>query len=409
MVLRVEQASIAECIRDLQEVLKELDDHVLVDRILLGKYQRDDQHSQGVERHPGSAVRLLQRYTLGQVRTVDRADIVQAQEASAEQVVAVGVLPVQPPREVHDQFLEHPLQELAVLAAVDAVDPQSGHDVHRWIHIVEVPLVGRQGAVGVLEPLTQQHEQLVFREGRIQVRPGDRVEAQVPGGEPWVLPGVGHREHVEGVEVSPVAVAAAEASRRRRWVARVAVKPATDVVGVDLLAPDEPGAGLPKDRHALGVHRRSREVAIELLGVLRAGRDHGLEGPVDQVRGHRVGGAQSQAQLRRTPGFHRHFVAQRGLAADPLRVDGAGPVDHMVVDPVLREVRGFGAIQASHVGLVLAEQWLGPLAVRRWASVQTVPLEPVIRAHDQPLLGGRDDGPLRVGLIGPGVAEPQCR
>ena len=54
---------------------------------------------------------------------------------------------------------------------------------------------------------------------------------------------------------------------RRRRRARVAVEPAADVVGVHLLAPDEPGAGLAQDPHALGVRAGGRERGVELVGV----------------------------------------------------------------------------------------------------------------------------------------------
>ena len=216
--------------------------------------------------------------TLGrEVRAVDRADVVEPEEAAAEDVVAVGVLAVEPPGEVDQQLLEDPLEELAVAAAVDVEDAQRRHHVHRRVDVVEVPLVGRQRAVRVQEPLAEQDEELVLREGRIEVRPGDRVEAEVPGGEPRVLPRVRHREHVERVEVPPVAVAAVPVGLRRRRLAGVAVEPAAHVVRVHLLAPDEPGARLAQDPHRLGRRAGRRERGVELVGVGLAGGDDLVE------------------------------------------------------------------------------------------------------------------------------------
>ncbi len=128
------------------------------------------------------------------------------------------------------------------------------------------------------EPLAEQHDELVLRERGIEVRPRDRVEAEVPGGEPRVLPRVRHREHVERVEVPPVAVAAVLARLGRRRLAGVAVEPAADVVRVHLLAPDEPGARLAQDPHRLGVGAVRRERLVELVGVGLAGRDDLVEG-----------------------------------------------------------------------------------------------------------------------------------
>ena len=44
-------------------------------------------------------------------RPIERADVVQPEEAALEHVVALGVLAVHPPREVEQQLVEHPLEE----------------------------------------------------------------------------------------------------------------------------------------------------------------------------------------------------------------------------------------------------------------------------------------------------------
>ena len=115
--------------------------------------------------------------------------------------------------------------------------------------------------------------ELVLRERRVEVRPRDAVEAEVPRREPRVLPRVRHREHVERVEVPPAAVAAVLASRGRRRLARVAVEPAAHVVRVHLLAPDEPGAGLAQDPHLL--RRRCPSGASARVELVRVGLARG--------------------------------------------------------------------------------------------------------------------------------------
>ena len=192
-------------------------------------------------------------------------------------------------------------------AAVDAVDADRSHHVHRRIDVVEVPLVRGQRAVRMLEPLAQQHEELVLRERRVEMRPRDRVEPEIPRREPRVLPRIRHREHVEGVEVAPVAVAAVLASLGRRQLARITVEPAAHVVRVDLLAPDETGAGLAQDLHLLRRRPGGRERAVELVGVGLACGDRRVERTARPVacRRLRVGRpVQPQPQLGRAAGRH---------------------------------------------------------------------------------------------------------
>ena len=81
----------------------------------------------------------------------------------------------------------------------------------------------------------------------------DAVEPEVPGGEPGVLPLVGHRHDVERREVRPPGIASRPPRRRRRGLGRIAFQPAPHVVGVQLLAPEHAGEGLAHDH---GVFRR---------------------------------------------------------------------------------------------------------------------------------------------------------
>ena len=62
-----------------------------------------------------------------EVGAVDRPDVVQAEEPALEHVAALLVLQVDPPREVDQQLVEYPAQEVEVPAAVDGEDLQGGH------------------------------------------------------------------------------------------------------------------------------------------------------------------------------------------------------------------------------------------------------------------------------------------
>ena len=164
-----------------------------------------------------SMVGLLQAAVDGQGgRAVDGADVVEAEEAALEEVVALGVLAVHPPREVEEQLVEDALEELVVLVAGDLPHPQRRPGVHRRVHVRERPLVRRQLAVRVHVPLAAQQDQLGFRKFSIDVGQRDAVERQIPGRVPGVLPRVWHRDHVRVREVRPFRVAAAPAFARRR-------------------------------------------------------------------------------------------------------------------------------------------------------------------------------------------------
>ena len=192
------------------EVLDELEGDLLVHRVVLGQDQGHLQHALAVERHPGRPVRLLQRAARRKLGApVEDADVVQAQEAAGEHVAPGGILPVHPPVEVQHQALERALQEPEVRPAqrpLVLVQPERGPGVHRGIHVAEVPLVGGNLPVGVEIETAQHQEELLLGEIEIHRRQGDRVEGQVPGRIPRVLPLVRHRDHVGVQHVEPLRV-----------------------------------------------------------------------------------------------------------------------------------------------------------------------------------------------------------
>ena len=103
-------AHVVHGVGDVDEVLEELGGDVLVRRVFPGQLQRDGQHVQAVHAHPGGAVGLLDVPAGRQRgRAVEHADVVEAEEAALEDVLALGVLAVDPPREVQQQLVEDAL------------------------------------------------------------------------------------------------------------------------------------------------------------------------------------------------------------------------------------------------------------------------------------------------------------
>jgi hypothetical protein len=127
-------------------VLKELGRDILVCPPILSQLESNVEHAQAVECHPASAVGLLQD-TAGRKRlgAVKDADIVEAEETSLEQILAFHVLSINPPGKVHQQLLEHALEEVEVLSTVNLpfyLEYTEGSPrVHRGIDVFVVPFI----------------------------------------------------------------------------------------------------------------------------------------------------------------------------------------------------------------------------------------------------------------------------
>ncbi len=198
----------------------------------------------------------------------------------------------------------------------------------------------------------------------------------------------------------PAAVATVLAPRRRGDLARVAGQPTIHVVVVVLLAPQQPGEGLPHHRRLIraGVLRRQRRV--EPVGLGPARRRDLVELALDVGRG----AGQPQPDLRGPPRRDRQPVPQRRLGPRPGRIDARRPRHDVVVDAVFGERRGVRPpVQADEVRLVVAEDGFRVAGV-----TEHVPAEiRVLGDHSVPV--DAQHRLRRPGLPGPGVAEPQGR
>ena len=252
------------------QVLHELHDHVLVGAVVDGELHRELHHVLAEEGHPGRAVRLLQMAAGGQRgAAVEDADVVEAEEAALEDVLAEPVLAVHPPGEVQEQLVERRLEEIHVRLAAQgllgAVQEERRKGVDRGIHVAEVPLVGGHLAAGVQVDAFEHQFHLLLGEVGVDDRERERVEGQVPGRVPGVLPLVGHGDDVLVHHVEPLRVPGVSISVMER-VGVVLLQPAVTVEEEELLAPEHAGDGLA---HHVGRVRRDR------------GRGHG---PVELVR-----------------------------------------------------------------------------------------------------------------------------
>jgi hypothetical protein len=131
--------------------------------VLSRELERDGQHGRAAKGHPGSGIRLLQLPSARQrPRSVEEADVVEAEETAGEQVVPLDVLVVHPPGEVHHALLENALQEEPILPEAplrrELVYAPRCPGVHRWVDLVEVELVRRKLPVGLHVPLATEQQ-----------------------------------------------------------------------------------------------------------------------------------------------------------------------------------------------------------------------------------------------------------
>ena len=373
---------------------------------MVGEDEGHLQHVLAVEGHPGRPVRLLEGPAGGQRgAAVEDADVVEPQEPAGEDVPSLRVLPVHPPVEVEHQALERALQEGHVLPAqvlLELVEEQRRPGVHRGVHVAEVPLVRGHLTVGVAVEAAEHQQQLLLGEVEVHERQRDRVERQVPGRVPGVLPLVGHGDDVAVQHVEPLGVpdAARAAEERMRLVL---LQPAVQVEVVVLLRPQHPRERLAVDPALVLAQRAGRDPVVELVGVLEPLPERLLERRSELAARRALG--QAELDDLGAAGRHLEDVARRGLRPGLPGVHRVPlPGDHVPVERVLdvrRRVRL--APEPLGVALVLREQEL-----RRAVARERVLAQLGMGGHDRPSRLAQD---RLLALVSPrpGVAEPQRR
>ena len=203
---------------------------------------------------------------------VEHADVVEAEEAALEHVLAEAVLAVDPPGEVQHELVERRPEEIDVHFAsqrlLGAMEEQRRKGVDRRVHVTEVPLVGRDLTVRVQVGPAEHQFHLLLGEVGIHDRERERVEGQVPGRVPGVLPLVGHRDDVPVQHVEPLRVAGISISVMQ-GIGVVLVQPVVAVEEEELLAPEHAGEGLTHHVGRVFTHRRRRDRLVELIGFTK--------------------------------------------------------------------------------------------------------------------------------------------
>ena len=295
-------AEVVHGVRDVDEVLEELARHVLVGRVLAGQLQRDGQHVQRVHGHPARAVGLLDMPAGGQRRrAVEHPDIVEAEEAALEDVLALGVLAVDPPGEVEEQLVEDALQELRGRPArdlpVDLVDAPGRPRVHGRVDVARTPTHRRgSGRWGACTTRAGSRTAGTWRSRGRRRASGMQWKARSQAANQGYSHLSGMEMHVVVVQVLPVVVAALGAARGAAagWVG-IAASQRLDIVVIELLAPEQPASAWritapAVARSARGISRRRS----------RRPRRGGRRRPASKSRAERAGGGAAAASRSRT-------------------------------------------------------------------------------------------------------------
>ena len=147
-------------IGDTEKLRVALDRDVFVIGIFGGKFLAHDGHVEREHCHPAGRIRLFERETGRQrLRTVVNRNVVEAEEAALEEVIALAVDLVHPVGEVDKELVEAALQPRAIggaaADAVHVVDAPDRPGVHRRVEVGELPLIGGNLTVGMEELLEQ--------------------------------------------------------------------------------------------------------------------------------------------------------------------------------------------------------------------------------------------------------------
>ena len=294
-------------------------------------------------------------------RTVEHADIVEAEEAALEDVQTLWILSVHPPGEVQQQLVEDTFQEIevaraAILIAVVLEYPHRRPGVHRRVDVAERPFVGRQFAVRIHQPDPAEQLELPLGELGVDQRQRDAMKGEVPGREPGIFPLVRHRHDIGGHQVAPIGVAAVLAALGRRRLQRIAVEPLSYIEIVELLVPQHPGKGLALDAPHVLVGDPILPGGVEEIGLAKASAEDVVK--VGEGRPALFARAQPDPDCHTAAFRNRPQVEPRGLgavAAGIHRVHAA--VNDIVVERVLEVTRpDVRAEQPREIGLVVTEQ-----------------------------------------------------
>ena len=241
------------------------------------------------------------------------------------------------------------------------------------------------------------------------------MKGGVPGGKPWILPLVWHREHVAGEEVPPVVIAALLAGLRWRGLVGIAMDPVVDDEFVELLGPEQSGVALAADHGVLGVDLIRQDFLVKRVALRDPGRQRFFKAVQSGDAVVFVHGMEATANHDGGSGGNLKLPVGCALGAALGGIHGIGfAIDDATMKGVLGVGGGiFRTEDALQVGLVLREQPLAfaggtfGLAVKDHLT-QFFVAEPDRTEFLVPFQGGSQLTFLVAASPGPNVAKPDA-
>src|SRR6266498_4710400 len=98
--------------------------------------------------------------------SIEHRNVVEAEEAALENVVAFIVNLVDPPGKVNQQFMKASFKKLAIgyprANPIHVVNSPDGPRMNGWIQVRKLPFISRNLTVRMLELFKEQQPQLLF-------------------------------------------------------------------------------------------------------------------------------------------------------------------------------------------------------------------------------------------------------
>src|SRR5713226_2953083 len=259
-------------------------------------------------------------------------------------------------------------------------------------------------------PFAEEENELFLGEIRIHQCQWHAVKSEIPRGIPRVFPLVGDGNYVSIINVRPVAVAAALALFRGRWLRGIAGQPIPLRVVIELFGPQETSEGLTLYVAAVFRQRGWHHFGVELIRFFLPLYEDAVEFAIEWA----LLGCWiffSEAQFDRGTTTRRNYG---GIVRGRLRPGLCGihgifvSRDDVVVDTVLGVRRPRMPVEALGIRFIFGEEGLGGIL----AMEPEVAGFRMLECEGADLAGSVDLFYDRLGLAlipGPGIAVPNCR
>src|SRR5207249_5307090 len=231
------------------------------------------------------------------------------------------------------------------------------------------------------------------------------MESQVPGCVPWKFPFIRHGEDIGVVQMRPVTVASPQTFRGWRRASRIARKPPTDIIVIELLAPKKASESLTLHATSVIAVTSRGQLFVKLVRLLLSFCEDSIE-RLAEARPTRLLISESQPDRRGLPRSQGQHIVSSGLRADLLRVNRLlRPMNDIVIDAIFHIARPIQPVKPTRVRFIVGEEQLRETVAQQQATSIILMVE-LNDARVSNSLAPAKLRPNRPKSPGPGVAKP---